>query len=72
MFEAEKMNTKRGLYHKKCFSCIKCKSQVGYFNAIEGPDDEVILESSINQLRLLNHKIEKVGHYNTVTELILF
>jgi len=41
VFEAEKMNTKRGLYHKKCFSCIKCKSQVGYFNAIEGPDDEV-------------------------------
>jgi len=41
VFEAEKMNTKRGLYHKKCFSCIKCKTQVGYFNAIEGPDDEV-------------------------------
>ena len=35
------MNTKRGCYHKKCFSCIKCKAQVGYFNAIEGPDDEV-------------------------------
>ena len=43
VFEAEKMNSKRGLYHKKCFSCIKCKTQVGYFNAIEGPDDEVIL-----------------------------
>ena len=41
VFEAEKMNTKRGLYHKKCFSCIKCKTNVGYFNAIEGPDDEV-------------------------------
>jgi len=41
VFEAEKMSTKRGFYHKKCFSCIKCKSQVGYFNAIEGPDDEV-------------------------------
>jgi hypothetical protein len=41
VFEAEKMSTKRGFYHKKCFSCIKCKTQVGYFNAIEGPDDEV-------------------------------
>ena len=35
------MTTKRGLYHKKCFACIKCKSQLGYFGAIEGPDDDV-------------------------------
>ena len=35
------MSTKKGFYHKKCFSCIKCKAQVDYFNAIEGPDDEV-------------------------------
>jgi len=41
VFEAEKMTTKRGLYHKKCFACIKCKTQVGYYGAIEGPDDEV-------------------------------
>merc|ERR1739846_216271 len=41
VFEAEKMSTKRGFYHKKCFACIKCRTQVGYFNAIEGPDDEV-------------------------------
>jgi hypothetical protein len=41
VFEAEKMNSKKGFYHKKCFSCIKCKAQVDYFNAIEGPDDEV-------------------------------
>uniref|UniRef100_A0A0K2UFF9 LIM zinc-binding domain-containing protein n=1 Tax=Lepeophtheirus salmonis TaxID=72036 RepID=A0A0K2UFF9_LEPSM len=41
VFEAEKMNTKRGLYHKRCFNCIKCKNQLDYFKAIEGPDDEV-------------------------------
>ena len=41
MFEAEKMNTKRGLYHKKCFACCKCKSQLDYFNCIEGPDDDI-------------------------------
>jgi hypothetical protein len=41
VFEAEKMNTKKGLYHKKCFSCITCKSQLHYYGAIEGPDDEV-------------------------------
>ena len=41
MFEAEKMTTKRGLYHTKCFSCIKCKCQLDYFGAIEGPDDQV-------------------------------
>jgi cysteine/glycine-rich protein len=35
------MNTKKGLYHKKCFSCISCRSQLNYYGAIEGPDDEV-------------------------------
>ena len=35
------MTTKRALYHKKCFSCIKCKGELDYFKAIEGPDDEV-------------------------------
>ena len=41
VFEAEKMITKRGLYHKKCFACFQCKHQLDYFLAIEGPDDEV-------------------------------
>ena len=41
VFEAEKMTTKRGCYHKKCFACIKCKANLNYSNAIEGPDDEV-------------------------------
>ena len=68
------MNTKRGLYHKKCFSCIKCKSQVGYFNAIEGPDDEVIVKSSINAISVtrLKHQNINVGHHATVPEMILF
>ena len=35
------MNTKKGLYHKKCFACISCRSQLHYYGAIEGPDDEV-------------------------------
>ncbi len=41
VFEAEKMNTKRAMYHKKCFTCTACKSSLDYFSAIEGPDDEV-------------------------------
>lgn len=41
VFEAERMSTKKALYHKKCFTCIKCKSALDYFSAIEGPDDEV-------------------------------
>ena len=42
MFEAEKMNTKRAFYHKRCFACLQCKSSLDYYSAIEGPDDEVI------------------------------
>jgi len=41
VFEAEKMITKRGWYHKKCFACCKCKTQLDYFNCIEGPDDDI-------------------------------
>jgi hypothetical protein len=41
VFEAEKMSTKRGFYHKKCFSCAKCKTSLDYFALLEGPDDEV-------------------------------
>jgi len=41
VFEAEKMITKKGYYHKKCFACFKCRHQLDYFLAIEGPDDEV-------------------------------
>ena len=35
------MITKRGVYHKKCFSCINCKCQLSYYGAIEAPDNEV-------------------------------
>jgi len=41
VFEAEKMITKSGVYHKKCFSCINCKCQLSYYGAIEAPDNEI-------------------------------
>ena len=49
------MSTKRGFYHKKCFSCIKCKTQIGYFNAIEGPDDEVKQNNPIISVFFIFH-----------------
>ena len=53
MFEAEKMITKRGLYHKKCFNCLKCKTSIDYFNCIEGPDDEIYCKVLTNQNTVL-------------------
>ncbi len=41
MFDAEKQVTKRAPYHKKCFTCIKCKHQLDASNFTNGPDAEV-------------------------------
>ena len=43
VFEIEKMITKRGLYHKKCFTCFKCKAAIDYFNCIEGRVEDLSL-----------------------------
>ena len=52
VFEAEKMNTKKGLYHKRCFSCIACRSNLHYYGAIEGPDDEVFTFFPLTKIEL--------------------
>jgi hypothetical protein len=39
VFEAEKQVTKNAVYHKKCFTCIKCKHQMDASNFTNGPDD---------------------------------
>jgi len=41
VFEAEKMTTKSGLYHKKCFTCGNCKRALDYQLCTEGPDSNV-------------------------------
>jgi len=41
VFEAEKMTTKNGLYHKKCFTCGNCKRALDYQLCTEGPDANI-------------------------------
>ena len=41
VFEVERMSTKRAMYHKKCFTCFRCKTAMNYGSAVEAPDDEV-------------------------------
>ena len=41
VFEAEKQVTKHGSYHKKCFTCCKCKHQLGPSDFINGPEPDV-------------------------------
>ena len=41
VFDAEKQVAKSGSYHKKCFTCIKCKHQLDATNFANGPDNEV-------------------------------
>ena len=62
VFEAEKQVAKNAVYHKKCFTCIKCKHQLDASNFINGPDDvycvhcykvrqRLFLWSSVNQCK---------------------
>ena len=39
--DAEKQIAKSGAYHKKCFTCVKCKHQLDATNFANGPDNEV-------------------------------
>ena len=41
VFDAEKQVAKSGTYHKKCFTCIKCKHQLGAGDFTNGPDNEI-------------------------------
>ncbi len=41
VFEAEKQIAKSGSYHKKCFTCSKCKHQMDATNFTNGPDNDV-------------------------------
>ena len=41
VFDAEKRVAKSGSYHKKCFTCIKCKHQLGAGDFTNGPDNEI-------------------------------
>ena len=41
VFEAEKQVSKHHVYHKKCFTCIKCKHQLDASSFINGPEPEV-------------------------------
>jgi len=41
VFEAEKMTTKRGFYHKKCFTCGNCKRALDYQLCTEAPDNDI-------------------------------
>ena len=41
VFDAEKRVAKSGSYHKKCFTCVKCKHQLGAGDFTNGPDNEI-------------------------------
>ena len=41
VFDAEKQIAKSGAYHKKCFTCAKCKHQLDATNFANGPDNDI-------------------------------
>ncbi len=41
VFEAERMVTRVGSYHRNCFSCIECNKKLDSMDVCEGPDSEI-------------------------------
>jgi len=45
VFEAERMVTRVGSFHRNCFSCIECNKKLDSTTVCEGPDAEVYCQS---------------------------
>ena len=41
VFEAERMVTRIGSYHRNCFSCVECNKKLDSTDVCEGPDNEI-------------------------------
>ncbi len=41
VFEAERMVTRVGSYHRNCFSCVECNKKLDSTDVCEGPDREI-------------------------------
>lgn len=49
VFEAEKVATGKGIYHRKCFSCYVCSRSLDSYNYSNGPSDEVMCHNCYNK-----------------------
>jgi len=45
VFEAERMITRVGHFHKNCFSCVQCDKKLDSVSCCEGPDQEIYCSS---------------------------
>ncbi|XP_026465870.1 muscle LIM protein Mlp84B-like isoform X1 [Ctenocephalides felis] len=41
VYAAEQMNSKNGIWHRRCFSCVDCKRSLDSTNLNDGPDGEI-------------------------------
>ena len=64
VFDAEKQVAKSGAYHKKCFTCVKCKHQLDATNFANGPDNEVYCVYCYRVRLQLQNTLWKVNYSN--------
>ena len=53
VFEAEKMASNKGLFHRKCFNCQDCHRALDFSSVNDGPEDAAIFCSMCYQRRLV-------------------
>ena len=53
VFEAEKMASNKGVFHRKCFNCQDCHRALDFSSVNDGPEDATIFCSMCYQRRLV-------------------
>lgn len=45
VYAAEQMNSRNGIWHKRCFNCSECHSSLDSTNLNDGPNGEIFCRS---------------------------
>ena len=72
VFDAEKQIAKSGAYHKKCFTCAKCKHQLDATNFANGPDNDVYCVYCYRVGHVLLNQLEKKANIPRWADLLTF
>ena len=70
VFEAEKMVSNKGLFHRKCFNCQDCHRALDFSSVNDGPEDAAIFCSMCYQRRLVLFNWVNAAHYKSKSQIV--
>ena len=68
VFEAEKMASNKGLFHRKCFNCQDCHRALDFSSVNDGPEESAIFCSMCYQRRLVLSILVKFKYSEKTTK----